>query len=932
MIEKYLNRLVSTKMSVIKILCCVILFISYGCSIKKNTAWTRFYHNMTSRYNVLYNGEVAFDETYSNGLENLKESYFVQIPLDPVSYYITEVEGGNGNYNESIKKGRKAIEEHSLRTKPTKSRNWKKDPKERLWQQQSEYNSYIYNAWILIGKSQFYSGDMLGAISTFSFMDRLYKSQPDTRLKANIWQARCYNQLGWFDDAAKLLQDISKDVISADKEYKRLYNIALVNNLLGLNKNNDAIEVLEKLAPKMNSDILSARAFFLLGQLYEKKGDMSKASKAFGKVLGYTTQIDIELSARLKSIDLNNKNTDEKIRIIDNLSKKNRYKNSLDAIMFYLGNNYLAKKDTIKAINTFQMGADTSHMKKMDYALNLISLGNLLFDRENYVKSADAFNKAISAIDSKYDKYDELRNKNEAMAKLRFFAEPLMVQDSLRHIASLSEKDLRKHIDSLISIAKKNKNDDEDRKWMQEQQYNRPNNQDNRITQNNDKGNGKFYFYNPILIENGKQAFRKKWGNITLQDNWQRNGMQISSEQAVQSSDSTNKTDGKKDIKNGKSNLLSEDEDPRSPLSYGYYLASLPITPEAKKRSDSIVSEALMGMSNILLIDFDKKDRAEKAYKRIIKEFPQSKDREEAIHRLVLLLSLQGRTKEAEDFRKLYIKDYPNGMVIKSLGSSNYINNLKNADEVIERRYAYALDMQRKGQSSEVEKVYQEMLKDYPNNPNMAKLTLLSALAKGHTGDNKTLLERMNIIKNEYGSSDVAQMATHIIDEVKKGRQIVNTDYKFDIDRKNIQQTEQESEISFDYNKNEVFSLLVIYPDRVNIPSGEVFFEITAFNYEHFTQEDISVAQISSDIGNMVLLKGALNPFNYITLASSSNGFLNGIAKEAFIIPITEKDIDKINSSNSLKIYLEGLKNHMPKEVFGNIFNRVEQSGIFRLD
>ena len=33
-----------------------------ACSTKKNTPMTRFYHSMTAHYNIMYNGEVAFEK------------------------------------------------------------------------------------------------------------------------------------------------------------------------------------------------------------------------------------------------------------------------------------------------------------------------------------------------------------------------------------------------------------------------------------------------------------------------------------------------------------------------------------------------------------------------------------------------------------------------------------------------------------------------------------------------------------------------------------------------------------------------------------------------------------------------------------------------------------------------------------------------------
>ena len=53
------------------ILIFIIIIVSSGCSTKKNTGLTRFYHGLTTKYNILFNGT----ESYKSGVRKYAESY-----------------------------------------------------------------------------------------------------------------------------------------------------------------------------------------------------------------------------------------------------------------------------------------------------------------------------------------------------------------------------------------------------------------------------------------------------------------------------------------------------------------------------------------------------------------------------------------------------------------------------------------------------------------------------------------------------------------------------------------------------------------------------------------------------------------------------------------------------------------------------------------
>ena len=59
-----------------------------------------------------------------------------------------------------------------------------------------------------MGRSQFYKGDFDEAASTFTYMCRLYKTQPAIYGKARAWLAKCYIEQDWIYDAEDVTMDI----------------------------------------------------------------------------------------------------------------------------------------------------------------------------------------------------------------------------------------------------------------------------------------------------------------------------------------------------------------------------------------------------------------------------------------------------------------------------------------------------------------------------------------------------------------------------------------------------------------------------------------------------------------------------------------------------------------------------------------------------
>ena len=147
------------------VLLCVCLA---GCSTRKNTAATRNYQAFITRYNIYYNGDKHFKETLADMESKYEDDYSRRLFLHPVEAKAeTSAPQPSGNFDRSIEKAQKAIQLRSIKKKPAKKSGRNSDPKYKAWMKRDEYNPFLHNAWMMMGRSQYYNGDFSGAASTF---------------------------------------------------------------------------------------------------------------------------------------------------------------------------------------------------------------------------------------------------------------------------------------------------------------------------------------------------------------------------------------------------------------------------------------------------------------------------------------------------------------------------------------------------------------------------------------------------------------------------------------------------------------------------------------------------------------------------------------------------------------------------------------------
>ena len=117
-------------------------------------------------------------------LDSYQDDYSEMIHMLPVSARPKDKEKEGGPFDRAIEKGNKAVKLHSIKTKPSKKRGWRNNPKQVALQAKEEYNPFLKQCWLLIGQAQFYNADFLQASATFSYIARHYKGEEDVVVTA----------------------------------------------------------------------------------------------------------------------------------------------------------------------------------------------------------------------------------------------------------------------------------------------------------------------------------------------------------------------------------------------------------------------------------------------------------------------------------------------------------------------------------------------------------------------------------------------------------------------------------------------------------------------------------------------------------------------------------------------------------------------------
>ena len=902
-----------------------VLLAATGCSTQKNTAKTRWWHSFKARYNTYYNGTLAYIDGSLEKENGNKDNFTEMLPLYTVGNKQSR-EIGKGNFEKAIEKCQKTIKLHSIKKRPVWDKKRRKTEKDIEWLSRREYNPFLWKAWMLMGRSQFYKGAFDEAASTFAYMGRLYQTQPAIYAKSRAWLAKCYLEEGWLYDAEDVVRNMERDSLhwSARKEWDYTY----ADYYIHTGDYAKAIPYLRKVIKHEMRRKQRAREWYLMGQMQAALGNKAEAMRAYKRVIRQNPPYEVEFNARIAMTEVMSGGQWKKmVSRLKRMAASDKNKEYLDQVYYAIGNIYLAQNDTAKAISAYERGAAKATRSGIEKGVLLLKLGDIYWEMERYNDAQRCYGEAIGLLDKERKDYEELSHRSKVLDQLVPYTDAVHLQDSLQTLAKMDEKDRNAAIDRTIAELKRKEKEERDRLAEQNaqetmQQNGAGNNmqqQNNRQQNNtNQQNNGLWYFYNATAVSQGKSAFQKMWGKRENVDNWQRvnktvvnfGGNQEEMELSEAQLDSIARQEAIED-----SLAQIADSAQNDPHKREYYLAQIPFTEDQIEASNKIIEDGLFNAGVIFKDKLNNLPLSEKQLKRLTSQYPDFEKMADAYYHMYLLYMRKGETDVAEGYVERLKKEYPESEWTTLLSDPYFVENAKLGVHMEDSLYASTYDAFKAARYAEVSGNVRISDSRFPLGANRDKFVFIGGLSKLNEGDAEGCLEDMNTVVKKWPQSGVAEMAGMIVKGVSEGKRLKGG--KFDLD--NV--WERRSEVLTDNDSTSVrelsderfaaFTFMIAYkPDSTD--ENRLLFELARYNFTSFLVRNFDIAVEDADGIHRMKVSGFRNydeALQYVRQLFTNKTITSLIGRNRTII-ISEKNLPLLGRQFSYDDYARFYDKH----------------------
>lgn len=902
-----------------------------ACTTTKNTGWTRFYQSLTTRYNVYFNAEQNYIEQLKLQQDKYEDNFTDLLYVLPAEAYGDPKDPQpQGSFDRTIEKCELAIQKHSIKSKPKRKQGQRNDPKYKEFMRREEYNPFIHNAWLLMGKAQFNKGDFLGASSTFMYIAGHFTWLPEVVAEARIWQARSYLAMDWTYEAEDVLYKANNDSLppSLNDEFASV-NAAY---LISTKEYGKAIPYLERAIKGEPSQSQRARLNFLLGQLYAREGKPQEAYAAYKKVINLNPPYRTQFNARIKMSEVYaGEDIEKEVKSLRRMSNKGANKDYQDQIFYAIGNLYLSRKDTLQAIDNYKTAVAKSTRNGIEKAVCQITLGGLHYGRREYVDAQPCYSEALPLLKEDYPDYKLLTRRSAVLDKLVVYAQNVELQDSLQILAGMSEEDrnaaIQKIIDDLIKKEKEEAENLAREEYLAENEnlgQNMMQGAANQPSNNMLNSDGSWYFYNQTLVNAGKSEFQKKWGSRKLEDDWRRRN-----KSGFSASDFAMGGDSDTDNTAGDAGSQSPDavaEQPQDsvalanaddPHKIEYYLKQIPLTPEEMTVSNEIIAEGLYNMGIILKNDLEDYEAASATFDELERRFPDNPYRLDTYYNRYLMHLRNGERSEAEVYRNKIITTFADSEYATALSDPDFMEKRRTSaakqDSIYRQTYAAYIDNDNATVHDNVTYIKQE----YPLSEIMHKFMFLDAMA--YIGDKeydkfKTGVEEL---LSKYPQTDVSEYAGNILKGISQGRTVAGGNARgmiWSTRLGNDPTAVADSTKRFVHEPNSEHYFIFAFNNK-EVSGNQLLFEVARMNFSHFLVKDFDLEVNTFNEISLLLVKGFNNFDELIHYRSVMTGETDFVIPEGVRpVMISRANYDLLLQGRTLEEYFEFFNNHYNPE------------------
>ena len=858
-----------------------IVALLSGCSLKKNTAATRHYMAFITRYNVYYNGDEHYKYTLHEQETSYKDDLSRTLYLSPIEAKADpKAPQPSGSFQRSIDKAAKAIQIRSIKRKPKKQPGKSYDEAYKEWMRRSEYNPFLHNAWMLMGRSQYHNGDFTGAAATFYYISKNFRWLPDVVTEAKLWQARAYLADDWTYEADMIISRIKPEQL-VTKTLRRLYAFDYADLYIRTGRYAEAVPHLQTLI-SLSDAHQRMRLNYLLGQLLTRLDRREEAYKAFGRA-GRSASADyaMQFNSRIRQSEVyQGDNIAPEVKALQRMVRYDRNAEYLDQVYYAIGNLYLSRRDTTEAIANYRLAVSKSTRSGYDKALANLALGNLYFDLHRYDLAQPCIAEAVPQLPEDFPGLDSIRMRSDVLDELSTYAQNVHLQDSLLALAALSPEEQRAVCERMAREYADRQKEEEQRIQREAQRAEQEANQpvvapdDNVANIQRINTDDSWYFYNPTSVAQGKKQFQRLWGARRNEDNWRRrnksdfsmsdfdqpDGEDDDADDGMNPGESA--PDGEGNDETGSDALPLTDD----PTNAEYYLKDIPQTDLEKAQAADIVQEGLYNMGLILKDKLGDSHAAMEEFDDLMKRFPDNIYRLDVYYNIYLMMVHDGDMAAAERYRQRILAEFPESQLGQAMRNPDYLENLKAMDARQEQLYEQTWQAYLDNRNGEVQEACRTMQRDFPLSKIMPKFMFLDALTYVTENKPEEFTARLRELLEKYPDTDLTPMASAYLKGMASGRKLhqAATNVRGMLWNTRLISTGDTTTVDLDAPLKVTLDpsapqlMVYLYPlDRVN--PAALLYEVARFNFSTFAVRDYDLEQMTFGPLGVTIVKGFAN-------------------------------------------------------------------------
>lgn len=738
----------------------ILLFFVFliACSTKRNTFLARNSHALSTKYNILYNGQIGLDKGINGLTSGNKDNFWELLPIERMQLSestTAEDKPKNADFELAETKATKAIQKHSMNIGGR------------------EVNYQMDEAYLLLGKARYYDQRFVPALDAFNYI--LYKyPESDKIYEAKVWREKTNMRLG---NDALVVKNINK--LLKDKEFKDQpfadANALLAEAFLNLEQKDSAVAKLKIAVDYTKINEERARYRFILGQLYQELGKRDSA------LFCYDAVIDMNRSAKREYIiqsyarkaqlfDYETGNPNAFVAIYNELMEDRENRPFLDVIYHNMGLFYDNYKKPDSAVIFYKTSLKNQPKEPYLSASNYRNIGNIYFKATDYTLAAKYYDSTLVKLNPKTREFYKIQKKRKDLDEAIRLETSTKRNDSILKVLAFSPTEREDYFGKYIVTIKKQ--DSIKRVEAEKQKQKLANIERNLSASSSDpsvvptgpglpnknaflppsdtqqsESTNTFYFYNPKTVAFGKIEFRKTFGNRALVENWM-----FSSVKKGATNTSVEETADTEIV------VEKAVEDPRYTLAY--YLDQLPVSASAM---DSINRERNLGYYQLGVVykeKFKEYELAISKLEQLLTFQPEDKLIPPTLYNLYKMYESKA-TLQAERVKKTITAQYPDSRYSRILNDPTFDSSKDK--ESPENTYKMCYEWFKEDKFLEVIQRCNQMIEQLTGEEIVAKFELLKANALGKIKGLPAYKEAMQYVAVTYAATEEGKTAADIV-------------------------------------------------------------------------------------------------------------------------------------------------------------------------